>query len=283
MERKGARREEVLERLEEAGGLHVGAADEVHRETGVPAADVYGVATFYSLLARPEVEARVCQGLSCRLAGCERLYDDLVGLGLETAYASCLGRCDHAPAQWRKHGQPATPPPALGNAGGDLVLDLAGPERRHYGSLARALDIGPDEVCRQLELSGLQGRGGAGFPAFIKWNAVRGQAVTERYVVLNADEGEPGTFKDREVMLRRPHLVLEGLAIAASVLGAGDVYLYIRGEFPECRESLAAALAEATGRGDLGPDLRWHFVDGHGAYICGEETALLEALEGKRG
>ncbi|MCB1036497.1 MAG: SLBB domain-containing protein [Acidobacteria bacterium] len=283
MEPKNSRREEVLERLEEAGGLRPGTVHEVHRKTGVPAADVYGVATFYHLLAEAEVEVRVCRGLSCHLAGCDALLKDFQGLGLSAAYTSCVGRCDLAPAHWRKTAEPAVPAPFLGFLGTERVFDLQGSDGESYDALATALEWGPERVIKELEASGLQGRGGAGFPAHIKWNAVRGQAETERYVVLNADEGEPGTFKDREVMLRRPHLVIEGLAIAAHTLGARDVYLYIRGEFGDCRQALSGAVAAARQRGALDDALHWHFVDGHGAYICGEETALLEALEGKRG
>jgi NADH:ubiquinone oxidoreductase subunit F (NADH-binding) len=101
--------------------------------------------------------------------------------------------------------------------------------------------------------------------------------------VLNADEGEPGTFKDREVILRRPHLVIEGLAIAAQTLQAQNIYAYVRGEFGLVRGALEAALEAAQTAGHIDSAVTWHFVDGHGAYICGEETALLEALEGKRG
>jgi len=283
MEPKGSRREEVLERLEEAGGLRPGVAYEVHRRTSVPAADVYGVATFYHLIAEPEQEVRVCQGLSCHLANADGLMKDLSDLGLACTFTSCLGRCDLAPVHWRRGRMPEMGAVAVGHLGDDLAMNLEGADDSPYAGLAWARKHGPDAVCQALEESGLQGRGGAGFPAYIKWNGVRGQSVTERYIVLNADEGEPGTFKDREVMLRRPHLVIEGLAIAAFVLGAQDVYLYIRGEFADCREALVQALATARERGDLDDSVHWHFVDGHGAYICGEETALLEALEGRRG
>jgi NADH:ubiquinone oxidoreductase subunit F (NADH-binding) len=157
------------------------------------------------------------------------------------------------------------------------------PETPDYAALRSVEDRGAEWVLEQLETSGLTGRGGAGFPAHIKWRGVRSQKETERYIVLNADEGEPGTFKDREVLLRRPHLVIEGLAIAASVLSANDIYCYIRGEFGDVKVSLIRALDQARSAGSIPQALRWHFVDGHGAYICGEETALLEALEGKRG
>jgi len=296
---KNARREEVLRALEEAGGLRPGTAGKVHLETGVPAADVYGVASFYHLLSRPDTDVFVCQGLSCRLAGCQEVKDELAAQGERVGFVSCVGRCDAALAVWRwdmdPRGRPEAFPVHFAPSSPELAIDLAaGPEadrRRGYEALRIARERGADWVCDQLEAAGLQGRGGAGFPTHIKWRGVRKQPVTERYVVLNADEGEPGTFKDREVMLQRPHLVIEGLAIAAHTLQARDVYVYVRGEFGMCRAALERALEEARERGDLpGVDeeddaatIRWHFADGHGAYICGEESALLESLEGKRG
>ena len=283
MERKGAKREEILARIEELGGLKPGVVDRVHAETGVPAADIYGVATFYHLLARPDVRVRVCQGLSCKLAGCDALMDRLKAAGEDAGFVSCLGHCDVPPATWTKGEEPAIPQTGLTPDDPDLAINLMGTDADSYGGLELAREKGAAWVISELEASGIQGRGGAGFPAHIKWRAIRDQAVKERYIVLNADEGEPGTFKDREVMLRRPHLVLEGLAIAAHALEADDIYLYVRGEFPAPKQALERALDQARRRGDLGDLPRWHFHDGHGAYICGEETALLEALEGKRG
>ncbi|MGB6336647.1 MAG: NADH-ubiquinone oxidoreductase-F iron-sulfur binding region domain-containing protein [Thermoanaerobaculia bacterium] len=280
---KKARREEIFEQLESAGGLQPGSVDRVHRETGVPAADVYGVATFYSLLAEPDAGVRVCQGLSCQLAGADRLMAELETAGTTATPYSCLGRCDMAPASWDPDGDATTAKPAFSPSHPDFAIDLLAAETDSYSALRLLHDKGAEWALDELQASGLTGRGGAGFPAHIKWRAVRGQEVTERYIVLNADEGEPGTFKDREVILRRPHLVIEGLAIAAHCLEAQDIYAYVRGEFGQVRASLMAALEEARERGELDDGVRWHFVDGHGAYICGEETALLEALEGKRG
>ena len=281
---KNSQREKVLEVLEEQGGLKPGSVQATHRETGVPEADIYGVATFYHLLAHPDAGVRVCQGLSCKLAGCDALMADLESRGTKASYVSCLGRCDLAPALWDAEAEAVVPQPGLSPSHPDHAIDLAAPEHPRYDQLAQARAKGAEWVLEELEASGVTGRGGAGFPAHIKWRGVRTQAEKERYVVLNADEGEPGTFKDRELMLRRPHLVLEGLAIAAFTLEAQEIYVYVRGEFGRARASLEEALQAARERGDLdGLEVSWHFVDGHGAYICGEETALLEALEGKRG
>ncbi len=279
---RGANREEILDQLEALGGLSPENVRRVSRSSGVPEADVYGVATFYHLLSRPAVERRVCQGLSCWLAGSERTLAELSEAGIAVEAVSCLGQCDRPTPQLGHRGELLAPEPRGRVTPDDpaLPINLGGADAADYRALAAARQMGAEAFLEQLERSGLQGRGGAGFPAHIKWRSVRGQPVTERTVVCNADEGEPGTFKDREIMLRRPHRLLEGLAIAAEVVQAAEIIIYIRGEFRECRRSLEAALAIA--RPHLG-ETTVRFVLGHGAYICGEETALLEALEGRRG
>lgn len=154
----------------------------------------------------------------------------------------------------------------------------------------------PQEIVEQLKASALRGRGGAGFPTGIKWSfmaprdAVWSAPATQKYVVCNSDEGEPGTFKDRDILRYNPHAVIEGMAIAGYTMGATVGYNYIRGEFWEPYERFEEALAEAYAAGLLGKDLQGSGVDfdlyshlGAGAYICGEETALLESLEGKKG
>jgi len=280
---KGARRHEVLKRLEDAGGLRPGVAERVHGETGVPEADVYGVATFYHLLAHPDAAVLVCQGLSCKLGGCDARLAELLASGVEATPVACLGRCDQAPALWDRQGDPATAQCPITPSGEGLALDLAAPEHRAYDGLAALAERGAAWLLDELESSGLSGRGGAGFPAHRKWRAVCAQPETTRYLVLNADEGEPGTFKDREILLRRPHLVAEGLAIAARAIEASAVYVYVRGEFGHVKGSLQRAVEEAREAGWLDEGVEWCFVDGHGAYICGEETALLESIEGRRG
>ncbi len=283
MLKKGAKRERVLPLLQEHGGLSEDNVRTVARETGMPEADVWGAGSFYTLLRHPGPHLRVCNGLSCRMAGADALIDKLRAEGKELEPVSCLGICDRAPAMLdenRRLISHYTGPRAVTAASDELPVNIAGQDDASYAALNRARELGPKAVIEQIEASGLQGRGGAGFPAHLKWKSVRSQAETERYVVCNADEGEPGTFKDRECMLRRPHEVLEGLAITAFTAEARDIYIYIRGEFLDERDALDRALAEAK---DALSDFTFHIVLGHGAYICGEETALLEALEGKRG
>ncbi len=282
MEKKGAQRHTILEHLEEHGGLKPGIARRIQEETGVPEADIYGVATFYSLIARPGAQVRVCDGLTCRMMGSEDRIAELEARGQAYERVSCLAQCDRAPValdaelnlvSWGARGDVSPDSDAL-------PINLGGEDDHAYDALAAARRLGGPAVIAQLKQAGLQGRGGAGFPAHFKWDAVARQPPGERYVVVNADEGEPGTFKDREIMLRRPHRLIEGMAIAAHAVGAKTAYIYIRGEFTRPRRELEAAIAQAEPH--LG-GLTINIVVGHGAYICGEETALLEAIEGRRG
>lgn len=282
MEKKGAKRFQILDLLEHRGGAVPGVAKDIHRETGVPEADVHGVATFYSLLRTPGDRFRVCQGQSCKLAGSDERVQALRDAGEVVEEVSCLGQCDRAPVAL-DHDLELIPYGERGGVTPDdptLPMNLAGAEDRSFAALARARELGPEAVLDQIDASGLQGRGGAGFPAAFKWRSVRSQSETTRYVVVNADEGEPGTFKDREVMLRRPALMMEGTAIAALAAGAQDAYVYIRGEFKDCIRAVQGAIDAIAPHV---PEVAFHIVTGHGAYICGEETALLEALEGRRG
>jgi NADH-quinone oxidoreductase subunit F len=159
-----------------------------------------------------------------------------------------------------------------------------------YGALDKALGMDPTEVIAEVKAAGVRGRGGAGFPAGVKWGFIPRESPKPRYLICNADESEPGTFKDRELIRVDPHMVLEGIAIASYAIGAHTAYIYIRGEFVRETEILEKAIAEARTKNYLGPkilghsyDLEVHLHRGAGAYICGEETALIESLEGKRG
>jgi NADH-quinone oxidoreductase subunit F len=159
-----------------------------------------------------------------------------------------------------------------------------------YKPLKKALAMKPAEVVEEVKRSGLRGRGGAGFPTGLKWSFIPKDAQGPRYLVCNADEGEPGTFKDRELMRRNPHALIEGMAIAAYAIGAAHGYIYIRGEFAAEADLLEKAIAAARAKGFIGRnilgsgfDLELFVHRGAGAYICGEETALLESLEGFKG
>ncbi|MEA2209437.1 MAG: NADH-quinone oxidoreductase subunit, partial [Solirubrobacteraceae bacterium] len=161
--------------------------------------------------------------------------------------------------------------------------------RGGYAALRKALSMTPAEVLAELEASGLRGRGGAGFQMGKKVSFLP-QGSMEKYLVCNADESEPGTFKDRELMQKNPHVLIEGIVIASYAAGAARSFIYIRGEYAHQADILEAALAEARDAGYVGErildsqhSLSLHVHRGAGAYICGEETGLLDSLEGKRG
>ena len=155
-------------------------------------------------------------------------------------------------------------------------------KRGGYEMLAQALTMEPVRVIDVVKESGLRGRGGAGFPTGLKWSFMPKEKKKPHYLCVNADESEPGTFKDREIMRWTPHALLEGAAIAAHAIQAEVVYIYIRGEFTEPWAVMEKALAEATAAGVFGA-IKLHLHRGAGAYICGEETALMNSIEGKRG
>ncbi|MGD0282086.1 MAG: NADH-quinone oxidoreductase subunit NuoF [Dissulfurispiraceae bacterium] len=159
-----------------------------------------------------------------------------------------------------------------------------------YKSLAKALAVKSSDIIDEVKKSGLRGRGGAGFPTGMKWSFAAADQKKPKYIVCNADEGEPGTFKDRPILEKNPHLLIEGMCISGYALEAEYGYIYLRGEYPQAKYILEAAIKQAYDNGFLGDDIlrkgvRFHIVvhQGAGAYICGEETALIESLEGKRG
>jgi NADH-quinone oxidoreductase subunit F len=167
---------------------------------------------------------------------------------------------------------------------------LEGAKRRGaWNATADMIRYGPDWIIEQIKASGLRGRGGAGFPAWQKWSFIPKDDGRPHYLVVNADESEPGACKDREIIRNDPHLLIEGCLIAGRAIGAHAAYIYIRGEYVAERAQLEAAIAEANAARLIGPDNvhGWDFdlfvTHGGGAYICGEETALLESLEGKKG
>jgi NADH-quinone oxidoreductase subunit F len=163
--------------------------------------------------------------------------------------------------------------------------------RGGYRAAVKALkDMSPPAVLEEMKKANLRGRGGAGFPAGVKWGFIPAGTDKPKYLCVNADEGEPGTFKDRYLMIHNPHLLLEGMIIASYCVGVREAFIYVRGEYEAVAQRMEQAVAEATARGYLGShvagtELRLdvHVHRGAGAYICGEETALLESLEGNRG
>ncbi|MBZ0318489.1 MAG: NAD(P)H-dependent oxidoreductase subunit E [Anaerolineae bacterium] len=312
------------------GHIGPDAVRQISHTLHVPEADIYGVMSFYSLFSsEPTAKTviRICTDPVCGLAGadeaihnfCRRLnihHDEITPDGkYAVSHTTCLGLCDHAPAALiSQRGQsetaiaPLTPEtdfselltlsPYQSIVRGDILLkgvdggnveSLA--DYGNYRALHHAITIlGPDGVIGEVEKSGLIGRGGAAFPTATKWKMTRQATGQPKYVVCNADESEPGTFKDRVLMEARPHLILEGVALCAFAIGATKAYLFVRGEYPESAWRLQRAIDEATHAGLLGANilgsefsLDIEIRRGGGAYICGEETALFEAIEGNRG
>jgi formate dehydrogenase len=218
--------------------------------------DVHEVVSFYSFLEVPVDAVRVCTGPVCDCAGGRTLLAD------GAIEVPCLGHCDLAPVVL--HGDDVVGGVTHSTNGFLLQRD----------DLREPADVSAEEVLARLEASGLTGMGGAGFPTWRKWDAVRRESAP-RVVIVNADEGEPGTIKDRYVMELRPQLLLEGLAAAMRFCETDQAYIYLREEYATSR----AVLQEAIARRGLPVEL----VIGAGAYICGEETAMLESMEGRRG
>ena len=241
---------------------------------GLRHGDVDEVAAFYSYLSLPGDAVRVCTGPVCDCAGARDLLAREQELGTAVE-APCLGHCDLAPAALAGD----TQAPASHRANDGASTGLARQDDTLADYVARGGYAPLPERTRALEelaASGLRGLGGAGFPTARKWEAVLA-AGGDPVVVCNADEGEPGTFKDRYLLELRPHLVLDGLLIAMRTLGARDGIVYLREEYVHARRRLEHALAELGGLPET-----IEIVVGAGSYICGEETALLESLEGRR-
>ena len=304
----------VLHALHDRDGyLSDDALRAVARSLRIPLADLYGTVTFYHHFARdpeqPQRAPRVCTGpVCCRRGGLE-LLDALADQGASAM--PCAGRCDDPIPVLRGHeylvGTPdgtlhhrpaPLPRPNPGGIQECVFHAIREPDRASldgyqrtggYAALRRAVHtMTPDDVIHFLRASGLAGRGGAGFPTGVKWQAVRDAPGSPKTVVCNADEGEPGCFKDRAIMDYDPHAVIEGLTIAAYATGATRGFIYLRYEYPHTLQILQRAVDEAyaanlLGDGILGHD--FHFAlylrRGAGAYICGEETSLLNSLEGK--
>ena len=293
------------------GALYARHLVALAREMNLPMARVYEVASFYhhfDLLDDGEAAAgltvRVCSGLSCQLAGAGGLLarlPALVGPTVRVVAASCIGRCEQAPAapvgqvpvthatpealQAAAVAEARRPATSVGKAQGNPSSVGYEAYRREGGyALATAVARGEtsaESVLQALDHAALRGLGGAGFPAGRKWRIVREQPAP-RLMAVNIDEGEPGTFKDRHYLERDPHRFLEGVLIAAHVVGTEAIYIYLRDEYHDCRVTLQAELARLMADPPF-PLPRLELRRGAGAYICGEESAMIESIEGKRG
>ena len=297
---------EYLHLIQDAHG-HLSAAHlaALAQEMNLAQTEVYEVATFYAHFdvvkeeetPPPALTVRVCDSISCMIAGADDLIEAL-DAGADPAAvrilrAPCMGRCETAPVAEVGHNHvvdatvetveaairagdthPAVPP----------YQDLAAyREQGGYRLLEDCLDgrRTPQEIIEILSDAGLRGLGGAGFPTGQKWRFVRAEPGP-RLMAVNADEGEPGTFKDRYYLDTEPHRVLEGMLVAAWAVEAEAVYFYLRDEYPQDREILLAEIA-ALEAAELAPHTEIHLRRGAGAYICGEESAMIESIEGKRG
>ena len=278
----------------------VALAEELH----MAQAEVYEVATFYAHFdvvkegeaPPPPVTVRVCENLSCNLAGAEKLIADLdatIGANVRVVRAPCMGHCHTAPVAEIGHyfvdkADAAQVNKAIAEHRHDPVIPkyknlenyraeggYRTLERLRKGTLTR------EQLVDIVDKAGLRGCGGAGFPTARKWKSVLGEPGP-RLMAVNADEGEPGTFKDRYFLETDPHRVLEGMLMAAHLVEAADIYFYLRDEYPECRAILTREIARLEKAGLLAGTRVW-LRRGAGAYICGEESAMIESIEGKRG
>lgn len=287
------------------GCLSAGHLAALAQEMHLAQTEVYEVATFYHHFdvvkegdaAPAALTVRVCDGLSCQMAGARDLLarlPALLGREVRVIAAPCIGRCEQAPAV-------AVGQHPIANATVDTVttavksgtvkheptgfIDLVAYRAAGGYALLNECVSGKrdvDSVIKTLEDSGLRGLGGAGFPAGRKWRIVRAE-TGPRLMAVNIDEGEPGTFKDRVMLERDPHRFLEGMLIAAWAVGIETIYVYLRDEYHGCRTMLEAELAKLRANPPIQNMPTIHLRRGAGAYICGEESAMIESIEGKRG
>lgn len=319
----------TLQQLEQARRSGMPARqtiESVARTLQLPIASVRGAASSYSDLNADAGAIRVCRGTSCMLAGASDLASHLDARhACRTVY--CVGYCDRSPALLMPDDRVAIqcradkcedftftpgggsdrglsshpPPPEVRCAArapivtGRLVLggcaDLSAARAAGvYQSLDTVLRDKPERVLAAVEQSGLRGRGGAGFPTGRKWRTCAHAPSDRRYIIANGDEGDPGSFIDRELMERDPHSILEGMILAAYAVGASEGIVFIRSEYPQAIRIMRLAIDDARNAGLLGSSVAGfsfafevRVVTGLGSYVCGEETAMLNAIEGKRG
>jgi len=295
----------INDRYRQLGAPHMAALAKL---LGLAQTEVYEVATFYhhfdvvkenpdgSLPAPAALTVRVCDGLSCEMAGAKQLLQKLpalLGREVRVIPAPCVGRCEQAPVAV-VHQKPV-PVATLESVKTEVEAGNSYDQPSGYidyqaylaqGGYALLRDCMEhrrdlESVLKTMEDSGLRGLGGAGFPTGRKWRIVRGEAAP-RLMAVNIDEGEPGTFKDRVYLERDPHRFLEGMLIAAWAVDIAAIYIYLRDEYHGCRALLEAELAKLQDNPPV-PLPKIELRRGAGAYICGEESAMIESIEGKRG
>lgn len=307
----------LLEAQHQFGHIPRAEAEKIGKVLKVPMADISGMIEFYTILkteptGNPHIS--ICTSPVCAAKGSRQLTHDLEATldpNASIEEVACLGLCDHAPAVLVDEiqiGQATLE--RITNPEGVLHSSLNGENRLitqwcdeeivhtlefflecgGFEGLNNALTMDPNDVIATVKDSGLRGRGGAGFPTGIKWEGAAQADGSPKYLVCNQDESEPGTFKDRALLLGDPFKIIEGLIIAGFAIGAEKCYFYIRGEYPQARKTIQAAIDQTRAGGYLGKDILGHGLNfdieirsGGGAYICGEETALFESIEGKRG
>ncbi len=307
------RRDRLIEYLHRINDRHGQLASPhlaaLAQELKLAQTEVYEVASFYHhfdivkegpdgrVAAAPALTVRVCDGLSCEMAGAQdllRRLPALLGTEVRVIPAPCVGRCEQAPVAVVHHN--ALPAATAERVQAVVQAKATEPVNESYIDLAAYLEQGGyallrdclegrrdvESVIKTLEDSGLRGLGGAGFPAGRKWRIVRNEPAP-RLMAVNIDEGEPGTFKDRYYLERDPHRFLEGLLIAAWAVGIDAIYVYLRDEYHGCRALLEAELAKLRANPPAGTLPMIELRRGAGAYICGEESAMIESIEGKRG
>ncbi len=320
--RKNERRHALLPALHalqtESGWISKGGTNYIAETLNVPPAEIYGVASFYEMFRvdtapdHDENVAHVCVDSPC-LEFAEAKIAELEADGTPIHRSPCLGQCeratpDHGPALFIQGRKAANSVPSDSSDLWDL------PQKHEYGlkllknvgridptsldayvgaggykALAKAFALGPDKVIEEVSAAGLMGRGGAAFPTGVKWRGVAAESGT-KHIVVNADESEPGTFKDRTIMEHDPFSLIEAMTIAGFATGAQKGWIYIRGEYPLATERLQIAIDSARVAGFVGDGIARSSFNfdieirrGAGAYICGEETALFNSLEGFRG
>ena len=302
-----------------AGWISPGGLNYLCAALQVPPAEGFGVASFYELFrttdpGHEQSVHHVCMDTSCHIAGAEEFAQQLEAEGLQVHRGPCLGQCEKAPARFvQGRGEEDSVPDdadAIAEPAGYRLAQFGSPELRllhrigsadptslqsyrdhgGYKMLAHAIAVGPESVIDEIGSAELSGRGGAAFPTAVKWRAVADERGRPKHVIANADESEPGTFKDRIVMENDPFALIESLTIAGLATGAEHGWIYIRGEYPLATSRLRNAIEQSRTAGLLGDDVMGsgavfdiELRRGAGAYICGEETALMESLEGFRG